>query len=758
MSISVKNIAVSIDGTPSEQFYIKLYENLFLMESFSLTQHLLEPCYLSFNLHKDTEESIDDVNFNVCANIIGTKITLLLQTESTEKDMEGFEEESQNGDIEFEGIIINATANRASDKDYVINVRAMTYDGMMMNMPNCWQYLDSPLNDIVSDIAITNYKLQAEGTIAYKEKIHYSVKYNESDYDYLARLARRYGEWMFHTGKKLHFGKLENQESIRLKYPNQDVTNYSVKLQTYGQQMLHIQPLYNCGGNGHTSDMEVSQKLLNHHLNDSVFEASKSVYPKEYIFSVAPGTGMETDKQAKEFKLPDTLEELPPFHEEEARAEIHATRGNMVVYSGDSYCSRLKIGAKLTIDDYFISGEEEKKSDVAQDEILITGVDHFFNVNLEYRNSFEGVPSVIDYPPYYDSSVYPRCYAPVRATVIDNEDPEGWGRVRVRFPWQIAPFHNHFGGNRETNGVSPWLHVVQPYVGGDKDNGGFFGVYLVPEVWSEVLVDFEEGNIERPFVIGAHFSSQTPVDPKWCVKDNNVKAIRTVSGHTIEIHDNQDEKYIGEKGYIRVYDTYHHTYELLLSADRALIKLKSAGNIELEAGKDINITAGHNINIRAKEDYLSIFAKKDVSITAHQDIRERARNDIALHTERNIELYSQEKTNMQADDEMSVVAIKNLKLRSDSEEAHFYGKKLVKVKASDKDGELTAGGEVDIEAKTLSGFGEEKIKMGNNTDALQIEKQKIGLKTTNATVEGMAGVELKSTAKIDLNAPIVNEP
>ena len=757
MSISVKNIAVSIDGTPSEQFYIKLYDNLFLMESFSLTQHLLEPCYLSFDLHKDTEESIDDVNFNVCAYIIGTKITLLLQTESTEKDMEGFEEESQNGDIEFEGIITNATANRASDKDYVINVRAMTYDGMMMNRPHCWQYLDSPLEDIVNDIAISNYKLEMEGKLAFKDKIHYSVMYNESDYDYLARLARRYGEWMFHTGKKLHFGKLENQESIRLKYPNQDVTNYSVRLQTYGQYMVHLQPLYNGRGNTQSTDMKIPQKLLNHRLNDSAFEASTTVYPRDNIFNVAPGTGMETDKQAKEYVVPESMDELPPFHYEEARAEIHATRGNMVVYSGESYCSRLKIGAKLTIDDYFISGEEEKKSEVAQDEILITGVDHIFNVNLEYRNSFEGVPSVIDFPPYYDASVHPRCYAPVRATIIENEDPEGWGRVRVRFPWQIGPYHGYIG-KRDTNGVSPWLHVVQPYAGGDEKGGGFHGVYIVPEVFTEVLVDFEEGNVERPFVIGAHFSSQNPVDPKWCAKWNNVKAIRTASGHTIEIHDTETDKTYGEKGYVRVYDTYHHTYELLLSTDRALIKLKSAGNIELEAGKDINITAGHNINIRAKEDYVSVFAKKDVSIVAHQDIRERAKNDIALMTEHNIDLYSQEKIEMQADDEMNVVAVKNLKLRSDSEEAHFYGKKLVKVKASDKDGELTAGGEVDIEAKTLSGFGEEKIKMGNNTDALQIEKQKIGLKTTNATVEGMAGVELKSTAKIDLNAPIVNEP
>ena len=75
MSISVKSIAVSIDGKQSEQFNIELNGSKFVMEEFSLTQHLLEPCFLSFNLHKDAEEDINDIEFNVPASIIGKEVT-----------------------------------------------------------------------------------------------------------------------------------------------------------------------------------------------------------------------------------------------------------------------------------------------------------------------------------------------------------------------------------------------------------------------------------------------------------------------------------------------------------------------------------------------------------------------------------------------------------------------------------------------------------------------------------------------------------
>ena len=94
MSVSVSNIVVSIKGIQSEQNYIELEGSRFALDSFELSQQLLQPCRLSFNMFKDTEEDISDVQFGTCSFIIGAEVTLLMQTTSMEEGMEREENSS----------------------------------------------------------------------------------------------------------------------------------------------------------------------------------------------------------------------------------------------------------------------------------------------------------------------------------------------------------------------------------------------------------------------------------------------------------------------------------------------------------------------------------------------------------------------------------------------------------------------------------------------------------------------------------------
>ena len=747
MSISVKSIAVSIDGKQSEQFNIELNGSKFVMEEFSLTQHLLEPCFLSFNLHKDAEEDINDIEFNVPASIIGKEVTLLLQTECMEQSMEGFEEGSQNGDIEFKGFITNASAMRADDNDYNIQVEAVTHDGKMYTNSDCFMYNKYTLAAIVSELVGTDYKLDVEGTVAYQDEIHYTVQYNEGDYQFLQRLASRYGEWMYNTGTKLHFGKLENQESIQLTYPSQDVTNYSVRLQTYHQQNVNMHLLYNRGGSM-SAGFGSEQKEVGHKLNDSVFKASKKIYPRLTIH-VEQGTTMEKDEGTKNFK--SQQEKFPiPMLGETSMAQFNSLRSNMVVYSGTSYCSRLRIGTKLTINDGYISGENGQKSEVKQDEILITGVTHSFNVNQKYENTFEGIPAVFNCPPYYNPTLYPRCYNPVRATVIDTEDPMHWGRVRVRFDWQIREYHDaHHGdnrnGNKEKNGVSPWIHVLQSYIGGNVDAGGLYGSFIIPEIFSNVFVGFEEGNMERPYVLGAHFNHDCPVDPQWYPGDNNVKAFRSASGHTIEIHDTQTPTHTGEKGYVRVYDTKHHTYELLLSTDRLLIKLKSAGNIELEAGKDIKLTAGNDIRMKAKNDMdIRVNNNMDTSVT----------NDWSLMVGKSANTHAGTELIQSSEDNMTIATEKELTVTSEEDMTITSKKKqYVNVK---EDQIVNIDKDCKIAANNFGVQAQQAVKIkGMNSSYLSDQQAK--MQGAQVEVNASATAKIAASASLDLNAPIIKE-
>ena len=161
------------------------------------------------------------------------------------------------------------------------------------------------------------------------------------------------------------------------------------------------------------------------------------------------------------------------------------------------------------------------------------------------------------------------CHHPIRAVVKDNEDPKHWGRVRVRLVAPSSKISEILATNIEDPRTwTPWLNVVLPYsgAGGDTSNNSVFGTHWLPEILSEVLVDFEGGNFERPYVCGAIVAAGlAPDDPKWYIGNNNVKAIRTASGHTIEIHDVQTADEFGDGGFIKIYDNHTHDYELLLS-------------------------------------------------------------------------------------------------------------------------------------------------------------------------------------------------
>ena len=85
MSISVKNITVSIDGTSSSMFTIQLEGKSWYMDHFSFYQRLLTYNTLTFSMHTDPLEDQGEPRFTICSYLIGKEITLTLQTDYIEK-------------------------------------------------------------------------------------------------------------------------------------------------------------------------------------------------------------------------------------------------------------------------------------------------------------------------------------------------------------------------------------------------------------------------------------------------------------------------------------------------------------------------------------------------------------------------------------------------------------------------------------------------------------------------------------------------
>jgi uncharacterized protein involved in type VI secretion and phage assembly len=107
--------------------------------------------------------------------------------------------------------------------------------------------------------------------------------------------------------------------------------------------------------------------------------------------------------------------------------------------------------------------------------------------------------------------------------VSDNRDPDKQGRVRLTFPWLSDDF------------VSDWARTVQPGAGSRR------GALVVPEVGDEVLVAFEQGSFQRPYVLGGLYNGVDQPDPgEVTLVDANAgtvdrRAFVSRTGHRLEM-------------------------------------------------------------------------------------------------------------------------------------------------------------------------------------------------------------------------------
>lgn len=191
----------------------------------------------------------------------------------------------------------------------------------------------------------------------------------------------------------------------------------------------------------------------------------------------------------------------------------------------------------------------------------------------------------------------------VTGIVTNNRDEEGLGRIKVKFPW--------LSEENETD----WAKVMSFMAG--KERGGFF----LPEVGDEVLVAFEHGDINYPYVIGALWNNEDNPPETNSDGKNNIRKIRSRSGHEIVFNDDDTSKQ--EK--IEIHTKGGHKILLDDSAGQEKIEIidKTGSNkmtidsvqnsisiesstqlkikaqvIEIEAGTTMTIKAGAILNIQ----------------------------------------------------------------------------------------------------------------------------------------------------------------
>jgi hypothetical protein len=114
-----------------------------------------------------------------------------------------------------------------------------------------------------------------------------------------------------------------------------------------------------------------------------------------------------------------------------------------------------------------------------------------------------------------------QCFGVVTGVVVSVADPLPLGRVRVRVPSidSIEPL--------------PWARVATPMAGftGSLPHGAYFA----PQMGTEVLVAFENGDLDSPYVIGSLWNASAP--PPVPSPLTQMRMIRTPLGNQIMLTD-----------------------------------------------------------------------------------------------------------------------------------------------------------------------------------------------------------------------------
>ena len=181
--------------------------------------------------------------------------------------------------------------------------------------------------------------------------------------------------------------------------------------------------------------------------------------------------------------------------------------------------------------------------------------------------------------------------------VTNNKDPEGLGRVRVKFPW--------LSDEDESN----WARVASLMAGKDR------GIFILPEIDDEVLVVFEHGNINMPYIIGSLWNGKDLPPETNSDGKNDIRMMKSRSGHVIRIDDTDGNEKIEivdktEKNMITI-DTKDNKISIMSDKDIEMsapngkiainamdVEIRSSASTKIEASAGMDVEASGNMNVK----------------------------------------------------------------------------------------------------------------------------------------------------------------
>ena len=447
----------------------------------------------------------------------------------------------------FVGVVTNVQLHREGSDFGCIIVSGYSATYRMETAHSCFSWNDRTIGDVVKKLC-EQAKVQLELNPAFKETKDFICQYEESDFDFIRRLAHQYQEWMYFDGTKLIFGKPRKlADPIRLEYGT-TLSSLDIGLQTLARSEQVFS--YHSGADREMQRMTPDLAYGHDKLAGEAFRASLGMFSKPARQHALPRISNET--------------ELVNYMGRKQAAETAETH----YITAESQVPTLRVGSVISLYSSFL----ERVGNLSEESLgnfIIIEITHEVSQGSYYKNRFKAIPATIKAMPS------PKVRMPLAetqmATVLSNADPEGKGRVRVRMNWQ-------------TDGMqTSWVRVMTPDGGSSSDVKSNRGFVFIPEVGDQVLLGFRHGDPARPYVLGSLFNGTTG---NGGGSNNSIKSLKTRSGISVILNDDNKSLAIKDAGGSSIH--LDGNGNILINAPK---------NIQLHAGNDMSLMVGHDLQV-----------------------------------------------------------------------------------------------------------------------------------------------------------------
>lgn len=356
----------------------------------------------------------------------------------------------------FTGLALEAAIEYGFRRDFVAKLRGVTQSYKLQLTPEEDYFYKMNLQEVAGKvIGEDGLELQfnADGDCA---KMNY-VQWGESDFDFIRRIADDQGCFMRPTpnGVEIRRGFEDTGQTMRW-HDEHGLLSFSIRGRLG-------QPAFD--GSCYDPRTMESRRFRKVKKEPQFFPETAA----EMVSAV-----MEQSEQLP----PDRLifdGRAPKVQSYQALLEKESQRaiGSKIVATGVSRNPHLRPGDKIRIEGPDLN---------ADGDYGLISVVHYYDHTNGYRNEFTATPWMD-----YTNAEQPqpnRMSGVVSARVVNHNDPRGMGRIQIRYDWMEEE-------------MTAWARMTTPSAGGGR------GFMFMPEVGDEVLVAFEHGDPERPYIIGA---------------------------------------------------------------------------------------------------------------------------------------------------------------------------------------------------------------------------------------------------------------